>query len=60
MTDAEIFQRVADLLDITDRDNYDCWESLAEELVDEVADELTCEQCDAVNEQVELWWGKQG
>ena len=60
MTDAEIFQRVADLLDITDRDNYDSHESLAEELADEVADEISPDQCDAIGEQVELWWGKQG
>ena len=58
MTDKEIFSRVADMLDITDRANYDCFESLAEELQDEI-DDATEEQHYAIADQVEQWWAAQ-
>ena len=60
MTNAEVFARVADLLDITDRSNYGCHDDLADELRDELADELTDEQSYAIAEQVEAWWASQG
>ena len=60
MTDAEVFARVADLLDITDRSNYGCHDDLADELRDELADELTDEQSYAIAEQVEAWWHAEG
>ena len=60
MTDAELAARVADMLDLTDRSNYTCWEFLAEELQQEVEDDITTEQHYAIAEQVEAWWHAEG
>lgn len=59
MTGQEIFRRVADMLDSTDRANYRTADDLAEELQGEVEDEATEEQHYAIAEQVEEWWAAQ-
>ena len=59
MTDAEVAARVADMLDLTDRSNYTCWEFLAEELQQELEDDITTAQHYAIAEQGEAWWASQ-
>jgi hypothetical protein len=56
LTDFEVFARIADLLDITDRADYGSVDDLADELRDEVADLVTDAQSYAIAEQVEAWW----
>lgn len=59
MSDIELKKRLADLLDITDRANYDSCDSLAEELQDEIGDEITEEQHYEIADIVERWWSEQ-
>ena len=59
MTDAEVYARVADMLDLLTRSDYLCPDDLSDELRDDIDDDATTEQHYAIAEQVEAWWHAQ-
>ena len=59
LSDVELLRKLDDLLALTDRDNYECSEDLAEELQDELEHEIVDSQHYMIAEEVEAWWASQ-
>jgi hypothetical protein len=60
LSDGELLKKLDDLLALTDRDNYECSEDLAEELQDELEHEIVDSQHHyMIADEVEIWWARQ-
>ena len=59
LSDGELLRKLDDLLALTDRDNYECSEDLAEELQDELEHEIVDSQHYMIAEEVDIWWARQ-
>lgn len=59
LSDVELLRKLDDLLALTDRDNYECSEDLAEELQDELEHEIVDSQHYMIAEEVDVWWARQ-
>ena len=59
LSDGELLRKLDDLLALTDRDNYECSEDLAEELQDELEHEIVDSQHYMIAEEVDVWWARQ-
>lgn len=59
LSDGELLKKLDDLLALTDRDNYECSEDLAEELQGELEHEIVDSQHYMIAEEVEIWWARQ-
>ena len=59
LSDSELLRKLDDMLDLVDRERYECSDDLAEELQDELEHEIVDSQHYMIAEEVEAWWASQ-